>query len=382
MTPTDSSIDRYRAARKVTIVGAVVNLVLSVLKIVFGIVGQSQALVADGIHSFSDLLSDFLVLFAAKQGAKDADSAHPYGYARIETVSTVAVGGLLMVVAIGIIVAAGERIMNPGMLLHPGWLALVIAFVSVAAKEAIYHYTLRVANRLRSNLLRANAWHHRSDSVSTLVVIVGIAGTMAGLSYLDTIAAIVVAAMIGKMGWDLGWQSIRELMDASLDQDKVEQIKRTILSVEGVRELHLLRTRRTGANAFVDVHILVDSKVSISEGHQISETVSTRLTNSIEEVGDVTVHIDPEDDQQVRASLALPLRSEVLRMLREKWQGIDEINAIKTVTLHYLGGKLHVEIVLPLSVAGSVERATDLTGRLAAAARSLPDVGSVKILYQ
>ncbi len=382
MTDATDQTDRYRASRQVTIIGAVINLVLSALKIVFGIIGQSQALVADGIHSFSDLLSDFLVLFAAKQGAKDADSAHPYGYARIETVATVAVGGLLIVVAIGIIVAAGDRIMNPGMLLHPGMLALVIAFVSVAAKEAIYHYTVRVANRLRSNLLRANAWHHRSDSVSTLVVIVGIVGTMAGLSYLDTIGAIIVAVMIGKMGWELGWQSIRELMDAGLDQDKVAQIRGTILAVEGVRELHLLRTRRTGANAFVDVHILVDPKVSISEGHQISETVSTRLTNSIEEVGDVTVHIDPEDDQQVRASLALPLRSEVLRRLRGQWQGIDEINAIKTVTLHYLGGRLHVEIVLPLSVAGTVERATTLTERLTTAANALPDVGSVKILYQ
>ena len=374
--------ERYRDARKVTVVGAVINLLLAIVKVVFGYIGQSNALVADGVHSFSDLLTDMMVLFAAKHGAKRADSAHPYGYERIETVATVAVGALLIVVAVSIILAAGSRIVNVEVMLHPGMLALSVAFVSIVAKEGIYHYTVRVANRIRSNLLRANAWHHRSDSISTLVVIIGIVGTMAGVYYLDTIAAIIVAVMIGKMGWDLGWQSIRELTDAALDKEKVEEIRRIILSVSGVRDLHMLRTRSTGANAFVDVHILVDPKLSISEGHQISENVEIKLTNSIEEVGDVTVHIDPEDDQRVRASLALPLRDEVLRRLGEKWKHIEEAKQIRNITLHYLSGKLHVEAILPLSVAGSVEKATKLSESLSAAAAALPDIGSVKILYQ
>jgi cation diffusion facilitator family transporter len=173
------SLDRrYREVRKVTLIGAVVDLVLGVVKIVVGYAASSQALIADGVHSLSDLATDFLVLFAAKHSHREADAEHPYGHGRIETVATVALGVALLAVAAGICYEAVARFLETETLPHPGALALVIALLSVASKEAIYQYTVRVARRLRSNMLHANAWHSRTDAISSIVVVIGVGGAM------------------------------------------------------------------------------------------------------------------------------------------------------------------------------------------------------------
>jgi cation diffusion facilitator family transporter len=295
---------RYREIRWVTLVGSAIDLTLGILKIVFGYLANSQALIADGVHSLSDLATDFMVLFAAKHGSRDADESHPYGHGRFETVATVALGIALIVVAAGIAWDAIERLFNPEELLQPGVWALVIASLSVISKEWIYHYTMHVAKKLKSNMLRANAWHSRSDAISSIIVVIGVAGTMAGLNYLDSVAAVLVGAMVAKIGWDLAWQSVHELVDTALDPERVEAIRREILSVGGVRELHMLRTRMMGGDALVDVHVLVDPKLSVSEGHYIGEKVRERLITEIEEVSDVMVHVDPEDDEKMKPSLA------------------------------------------------------------------------------
>ena len=165
-----------------TLIGAVVDLSLGVVKFVVGRLAGSQPLVADGIHSLSDLATDFMVLFAAKHAHREADAEHPYGHGRIETVATVALGASLIIVAIGISFDAVRRMLNPELLMHPGVLALVVAMISVASKEAIYQYTARIARRLRSSMLQANAWHSRSDAISSIVVVIGIAGAVAGNS--------------------------------------------------------------------------------------------------------------------------------------------------------------------------------------------------------
>lgn len=341
---------RYRDSRRVTVVGAAVNLVLAAAKIAFGIVGQSQALVADGVHSLSDLVSDVMVWWAAKHGSRHADESHPYGHARIETAVTVGLGVLLILVAAGILIDAVTRLFEVDRLLHPGYLALVVAAVSVLAKEVLYHYTLAVARRHRSNMLRANAWHHRSDAVSSIIVVVGVAGAMAGLYYLDALAAAAVALMIAKIGWDLAWQSLKELVDTALDAERVAEIRERILAVDGVKQLHMLRTRRMGPDALVDVHILVHPKCSVSEGHQISETVRAELIRAFDEVTDVMVHIDPEDDEAHPVNADLPLREELLERLRVQWRDIPEAQAIEKATLHYLKGRVQVDLLLPLSV--------------------------------
>jgi cation diffusion facilitator family transporter len=379
---TRNTLDlRYREVRKVTLVGSVVDLVLGVVKILIGITAQSQALIADGVHSLSDLGTDFMVLFAAKHSHREADAEHPYGHGRIETVTTVALGVALTVVAVGISWDAIRRLLDPALLLHPGWPALVVAFISVIAKEVIYHYTARAGRRLRSNMLLANAWHSRSDAISSIVVVVGIAGVMIGLPYLDAIAAVAVALMIAKIGWSLLWKSLQELIDTSLESDRVNAIRQTILDISGVRALHMLRTRRSGSDALVDVHILVDPALSVSEGHQIGESVRTRLMGSNDDVVDVTVHIDPEDDELASTCTHLPLRDEILRRLDAQWDALQPRPATDRVVLHYLDGRVNVDVFVPMET-GAPEGLLARAQQIIEAAGSAEDIGEVRVYYQ
>lgn len=381
MYPMNSQDLRYKEIRKVTLIGSVVDLLLGVAKIAVGYIAHSQALIADGIHSLSDLLTDFMVLFAAKHASRDADEDHPYGHGRIETVMTVVLGAALILVSFGIGWDAIRRLFEPDTLLHPGWLALVVAAISVAAKEVIYHYTMHVAKKLRSRLLRANAWHSRSDAISSIIVFVGVLGAMSGLDYLDAIAAIGVALMITKIGWDLAWHSIRELIDTALDEEQVEKIRETIKAVDGVEALHMLRSRRMGPDALIDVHIQVQPRLSVSEGHQISEMVRRRVIDDIEEVTDVTVHIDPEDDEFATSCCQLPERGQIMARLQQYWDGIPEAKQINAYTLHYLDGKIHVEVQLPLSVLGENTQGSELVNKMQDAVTDDAEIAGIRISF-
>ena len=376
----DTQDSRYKEIRKVTLIGSVVDLLLGVAKITVGYAAHSQALIADGFHSLSDLLTDFMVLFAAKHASRDADEDHPYGHGRIETVMTVVLGAALILVSIGIGYDAVRRLFEPDTLLHPGWLALLVAAISVLAKEIIYHYTMRVAKKLRSRMLRANAWHSRSDAISSIIVFVGVLGAMSGLDYLDAIAAICVALMITKIGWDLAWHSIRELIDTALDEEQVDKIRQTIKAVDGVVALHMLRSRRMGPDALIDVHIQVEPKLSVSEGHQISEMVRHRVIADIDEVTDVTVHIDPEDDELAASSAGLSEREQVIARLQQYWQAIPEAKQIDAYTLHYLDGKIHVEVQLPLNALSSTQ-AAELVDKIQKATVEDAEIAEINISF-
>lgn len=353
---------RYQQIKKVTLVGLVTNVFLAFLKTLLGFIGQSQALIADGVHSMADLISDLIVLVAAKQASRKADEEHPYGHGRFETVAEVALGSFLVAVAAGILIDALTRIYEPERLLSPTWFALVAAIVSILANEALFQYTFRVAKKIKSKLLTANAWHHRSDAISSVIAVVGIAGAMAGFPMLDAIAAIGVSLLIAKVGWDITWRSLRELVDTALDPEKVEEIKNVILSVDGVKAVHSLRTRSVGSNALVDVHILVvNSKMSVSEGHQISERVMRQLISEVEEVTDVTVHIDPEDDEISAPCGHLPLRGEVEAALKEVFKGNKYYKQVEHIELHYLDGKVFVDLILPISLAHNEQKVTEIT---------------------
>ncbi len=358
-----------------------VDLLLGVAKVLIGYTAHSQALIADGIHSLSDLLTDFLVLFAAKHASKGADADHPYGHARIETVMTVVLGVILILVAAGIAYEAVVRMFHPSQLLNPEWPALVVAGISIVSKEAIYHYTMNAARRLRSNLLRANAWHSRSDAISSIIVVVGVAGSMAGLNYLDAVAAVGVALMVAKIGWDLAWHSLRELVDTGLDTEQIETIKETIKNVHGVHGLHFLRTRRMGPDALVDVHIQVEPRLSVSEGHQVSETVRKSIIESVDDVTDVLVHIDPENDEYKRPCDGLPMRKDLLLQLQKRWQNIDGADKIDDVTLHYLHGQVHIDIQLPLSAVIDIEQARRFSDEISLAIQEIGAVGEVQINF-
>lgn len=375
------TLQRYPEIRKVTIAGALVNTILAVAKIVGGIIGHSQALIADGIHSFSDLATDGLVLISAKHGSKEADEDHPYGHGRIETAATVALGLLLIIVGLGITYDAYLRLMAAEQVQTPHMMVIVIAIASVLSKEGLYHYTVKVARRLRSNLLHANAWHHRTDSISSFIVIIGVAGAMMTWSTLDAIAAIVVAIMIIHIGWKLGYASLQELVDTALHPERIETIRQYIINTNGVNELHMLRTRKMGSSALVDVHILVDSKLTVSEGHLIGEKVRQNLLNNIEEVSDVTVHIDPEDDETSRPSAALPTRDEFLSKLEKLWADFPEASEIDDIRLHFLEGQIQVELTLPLTVAKDVESAKILSRKFSRLAQQLDEVAVIKVYF-
>ncbi len=373
---------RYREVKKVTVVGVIVNSLLALSKIVLGLVGQSQALVADGVHSLADLVSDVIVLLAAREAAKEADEEHPYGHGRIETVVEVLLGALLIVVAAGIMFDAMSRILEPERLLHPTWYALAAALFSIVANEGLFQYTRHIAQQINSKLLLANAWHHRTDAISSVIALVGIAGTMLGWPILDSIAAIGVSLLISKVGWDIAWRSLRELIDTALDPEKVEEIKKLILAVDGVKAVHSLRTRSMGGYALVDVHILVDdSKISVSEGHQISERVIRQLLDCIEEVSDVTVHIDPEDDELVRPSSHLPLREEVEKKLEDLFKNNKYFAARRKVVLHYLNGKVFVDIELPVSLLKQAS-AEDVKAAFALNDKDRDYIGGVEVMFR
>lgn len=374
-------LNRYQATKKVTIVGALTNLFLAIIKIVVGYLGQSQSLVADGVHSLSDLLTDAMVLIAAKHTAQDADAQHPYGHGRIETVVTVGLGTFLIIVASGIAYDAMHRVIEPDLLLQPSVITLAIAAISIAANEGLYHYTIHVAKKFRSNMLRANAWHHRTDAISSVIVMIGIGGTMLGMEYLDAIAAVGVALLIGKIGWDLCVQSIRELVDTALDPERVSHIEETIKAIPGVDELHMLRTRQMGGDALVDVHIQVDPRLSVSEGHFISETVRASLIKQVDEVTDVMVHIDPEDDETIRNSEHLPSRDIVLKNLQKHWKNIKESELIERITLHYLDGQIHVELLLPLEKLEHPQKAQDIAMAFSSVTKDDDIVADIKVMY-
>ena len=376
-----TSEQRHHAINSVTLWGVFVNLVLSLAKLTGGFFGHSQALIADGLHSLSDLASDAMVFIAARHASEDADEEHPYGHARFETIATVALAVLLIIVGLGIAYDAIISLVSDEEIVKPHPFTLWIAAFSILSNEGLYHYTKHVGNSIRSNLLLANAWHHRSDAISSIVVLIGIAGTQLNLSKLDAYAAIVVAIMIARIGFKLVYDSVQELVDASLEPELVDSIRQKILSHEGVRELHMLRTRRLGHHAHVDVHILVAPKLSVSEGHHISETVEKMLIDSFDTINDVTVHIDPEDDEQVARSMHLPLRSELIEALKHEWASVPEFAAIDDITLHYLTGEIAVEASMPLSKVGDIELTRDLQTMFSRISVNVPGVGRAQLKF-
>ncbi len=371
---------RYQESRRVTLVSVAVNIALTILQVVIGIVGHSQALIADGMHTLSDLVTDAMVLFALKHGSKAADEEHPYGHGRIETATTMLLGGLLLAVGLGIAWRAGVRFFDPEPFVIPSLITLAVAISTLIAKEGLYRYLMRTAERFDSDLLRANAWHSRSDAISSLVVVIGIGGALLGFGYMDAIAAIIVSIMVAKIGAELAWAALRELIDTGLSADELNKIRASIQGVAGVKALHKLRTRRVGGQALVDVHILVDPRLSVSEGHYISESVRARLIHDVAPVTDVMVHIDTEEDMDTPSDNPLPTRPEVVERLGKYFSDIPQARHIERTTLHYANGSIEVELILSRSVLQDGEP-VDLAARFNQAVRGDPYIGMIELYY-
>jgi len=284
--------ERARAASRSTWVSVIVNLLLTVAQISAGLFAKSQGLVADGIHSLSDLIADFVVLFANHHSQKEADDDHPYGHHRFETAASLALGGLLLAVGIGMLWSAFKKLEAPETVMTVHVLALWIAGGALAIKEALFRYMLAVAKRVKSSMLVANAWHARSDAASSLVVGLGIIGNLAGYPILDPIAALIVGFMVSKMGWEFGWDALHDLMDRSADDQEVCAIRQTISQTPGVLGVHDLRTRKMGDLIVVDAHIEVEATLSVEAGHDIAVDVRQRVI-ARHRVLNLLTHVDP-----------------------------------------------------------------------------------------
>jgi cation diffusion facilitator family transporter len=333
--------ERYWQAKKVTLIGASVNALLGIIKLIGGYLYHSHALIADGIHSISDLFTDVMVLLASKYGSLDADDTHPYGHQRIETAATLLLSLLLILAGCGIAWDAIDELIHSENTM-PGWLSLPVVCISILANETLFHYTRYVGKRINSQLITANAWHHRSDAASSIVVLLGLIGSLAGFIYLDAVAAVIVGLMIVKMGWDYGWNSVKELVDTAVDAELLAEIEGVIQSIDGVQKIHQLRSRFMGNDVLIDVHILVSPKISVSEGHYIAQHVHNALVEQIASVNDVIVHVDPEDDEVCSPSLHLPNRKVIQEQLLSEVH-ID-FPQILFWNLHYLNGKISLDI--------------------------------------
>ncbi|EPC3761233.1 cation diffusion facilitator family transporter [Klebsiella michiganensis] len=283
---------RAQVARKTTLVSVVVNLFLSSAQVLAGVFSSSQGLIADGIHSLSDLVADFVVLLANKKSGKPSDSDHHYGHRRYENGASLLIGALLLLVGAGMLWSACGKLLHPASIPSVHITALWVALVALTAKEMLFRYMLRAAKQIQSSMLIANAWHARSDAASSVVVAVGIIGNLAGFAWLDPVAALAVGALVTRMGYTFSYDALHDLMDRSVDSDSEQEIITTILATPGVVALHDLKTRRAGDGILVDVHIEVPGDLSVAEGHDIALLARARVLNS-QNVLHMMIHIDP-----------------------------------------------------------------------------------------
>jgi cation diffusion facilitator family transporter len=287
-----TSAERAAAASRSTWVSVGVNLVLTIIQIVFGVFAKSQALIADGIHSLSDLVADFVVLFASHHSKKGADTDHPYGHQRFETAASLFLGVLLLGVGVGMLWSAARKLESPETIQEVHIVALYAAAGALLAKELLFRYMLSAAKRVKSSMLVANAWHARSDAASSLVVGLGIIGNLAGYPILDPIAALIVGFMVAKMGWGFGWDALHDLMDRAVDEQEVEAIRKTLVDTPGVSNVHDVRTRKMGDMIVVDAHIEVDATITVEAGHDIAVLARQRVMQR-HRVLNLMTHVDP-----------------------------------------------------------------------------------------
>lgn len=343
LSPERPDATRLAAAQRVTWVSIIVNALLSTLQVVIGLFAHAQSLVADGLHSLADLIADIFVLIASRYSHNPADENHPYGHERIETVASLVLGVLLAATGAAILWSAIGRLQNLADAPPLHGIALWVAVLTLLGKEGLFRYMLKVGTDLRSPMLVANAWHARADAASSLVVAAGIGGSLMGWRLLDPIAAIVVGLMILRMSWQFMLEALRELVDTAIPDAERSALLTTINDTPGVIACHAIRTRRMAHKVLVDAHVQVAPRISVSEGHQIAETVHARVLAEHIDVLDVLVHVDVEADG-IPPDTEQPSRATILDHVRTAL-GLPELESAQ-LTLHYLHSGLEAVVTL------------------------------------
>jgi len=299
LSPSDVRADSARAGRSVTLIAVLVNAFLILFKFLSGILGHSQALIADAVHSVSDLFTDIVVLIGLKVARKAPDEEHHFGHSRFETIASSIVALALIATALFLGIEAAWNIYRHTEY-HPTWLALVGAGTSIALKESLYHYTVHVGRRIKSQLIVANAWHQRSDALSSVAVLLGVAGARFNPSWhiLDSYATLVVSFFILKVGLGIIWNAMREIADTAPPPEVLSRIRKCTMSVNGVIDMHDLRARTLGGLHQMEVHIVVDGQLTVLEGHRIAKEVERCLAEEVSELERIIVHVDPAIEEE------------------------------------------------------------------------------------
>lgn len=284
--------ERHKRIRSITLWGALLNIFLMILKIFSGILIKSSALIADGVHSFSDLATDIVVLIGTSLSHRPPDDTHPYGHGKLETIASQLIALALLVVSFGLIWSAGTSIYRHEKN-YPGYMVLVVAVVSVILKEIIFYITRKISRITGSVALYANAWHHRSDSLSSVAVLIGGIVSLFGWGHADQVATIVVGFMIMGIAGKIFFEGLIELSEHAADSESIQKIEKVLSEEKGVSSWHALRTRKLGAELFIDVHVLVDPKLSVLESHDISVKIEKEIRNKLSKPVNVLVHIEP-----------------------------------------------------------------------------------------
>jgi cation diffusion facilitator family transporter len=373
-----TSANAKQDATRVTLVGMWLDLLLGIGKIIGGLMTQSFALVTDGIHSLTDAITDIFVLIVARISHTAADEEHPYGHGRFETLGTIAMGIVFFITAGILLYDSIQRLRDSQDLPVPAIWGIAIALFSIASKEWIYQYTMRVARRLNSNLLRANAWHSRSDAMSSVAVLVGLVAAQLGYIWMDTVAAIFVALMIAMIGWELCVDSLKELVDTAIPPQRRRQLEACILETTGITGISSLRSRLSGGKILLEAQLAVNPRISVSEGHQLGEGVSRNLLARFSDVGDVVVHIDPQSSEEAAHSpnhkQQLPDRSEVISNIKRHWQNLLPEDNIERLDLHYLEQGIEIDLVVTLD-----EISNTLASQLEQAIQGVEHISKLRI---
>ncbi len=282
-----------KTANKVSVVTIVWNVILSAVKLIVGIFANSQALISDAVHSISDVVSTIAVIFGINLASKKSDDSHPYGHERIECIFSIVLSMILVLTGIGIGISAVKSITGGEIIEIPGKAALIAAVVSIVIKEWMFRYTRRAAIKINSSAMMADAWHHRSDALSSVGSLIGIGGALLGYPVCDPIASIIICLFIIKAAYDVFMDAVNRLVDRSCSDEEIEKMKNIIFSVEGVMDIDDLRTRRFGSKTYVDVEISADKSLDLLSAHKIAENVHDKIELSFDDVKHCMVHVNP-----------------------------------------------------------------------------------------
>lgn len=326
--------DHLRDKRRAAWAGVALNGPLSSVKIIVGLIAQSQALVADGVHSLSDLLSDAAVIWALGHSHRPPDADHPFGHGRFETLATLAIAAMLALAAAGILIDAGARVLSPPDAAPGAW-ALWVAALSIAMKEGLYRYTKAVAKRTGSAMMAANAWHHRSDAATSVVALAGIGAAMLGAPLADALGAAIIAVMLGRVAWVYGRPAVHELVDTAPSAEISARITQALMTTPGVRDAHDLRLRNMGGAIQADVHIALDPAMTLSEAHRLTEAARAEVLATLPEVSEIIIHPEPDGHADGPAAHEAALRPELARIVRDCLEGIVPLKAVRHLRLDY-----------------------------------------------